>query len=300
MYAVPLAVIIVSYKANDLTVSYIKNELSKITIPYVAVIVNNGATSASDKDLADRLNAEVVADISKFGHTEATCYVISNPENSGFAKGNNIGAEFARVHFSPKYLLFSNNDIVFESENVVETLIKKISEDSNIGMIGPNIKGLEGKPQSPMPFRGFWSHLVLMLVLTPFLTLNRKQRIFNLDYAVKAREGFHYALQGSFFLLTASAFFDCGMMDPNTFLYGEELILAERLKKINKKLYYFPQVEVVHAHHQTINKHLTNKVNDSIYFNSLCYYYQTYFNIKKWQIQIAKIVRWFWRKIKIH
>ena len=63
---------------------------------------------------------------------------------------------------------------------------------------------------------------------------------------------------GSFFIVKTQDFINCGMMDPNTFLYAEEIILSEKLKKINKQVYYFPSVTVLHEHGQTTSMHLNN------------------------------------------
>ena len=54
--------------------------------------------------------------------------MIHNEENSGFAKGNNIGVRFVNNHFDVDYLLISNNDIVFQQDDVVEKLIDKLNE----------------------------------------------------------------------------------------------------------------------------------------------------------------------------
>ena len=55
------------------------------------------------------------------------------------------------------------------------------------------------------------------------------------------QEGFCYWVQGSFFIMRTSDFMEIDMFDPNTFLYGEEPILAEKLKRIHKRMYFYPK-----------------------------------------------------------
>ena len=60
--------------------------------------------------------------------------------------------------------------------------------------------------------------------LTLFVSKKKKRAIMSLDYPNNAKEGDHYKLSGSFFLVRVSDFIKCGMMDPATFLYCEEEI----------------------------------------------------------------------------
>ena len=71
------------------------------------------------------------------------------------------------------------------------------------------------------------------------MSLKRKQMRFNLNYAQNAQEGYHYKVMGSFFMLRAKDFFDCGEMDPHTFLFAEETILTERSLKRKNTLTIF-------------------------------------------------------------
>ena len=286
-----LAIIIVSYKSDNLTIKYVKEEVSKIEASHITIIVNNDATEKSDRNLAESLNGEIVYDTDKeIKNTTLNCFIISNSLNSGFARGNNLGALFAQKHFCPKYLLFSNNDIEYETYNVVDVLTKKLEQAPNIGMIGPQIVGLDGKKQSPRPYYGFWEEMLFVNLLTPILTDRQKNKFFQFDIAEKASEGVYQFISGAFFIMPSDVFFSCGMMDDNTFLYAEELILSERLKKIQKQVYYYPAVKVIHANRQTTTKYMDNSKNAEVIFNSLCYYYKTYRDISNFQIKTLKLL----------
>ena len=270
-----LAIILVNYKDEVRTAVYVKEELSKISIPHYIIVVNNSSTPESDNKLNSDLNAVLTTDI-QARPVVSECYIISQPENLGFAKGNNLGATFALQHFKINHFLISNNDIRFIDSNVVEKLVERLDSLHNVGLIGPKVVGLDGRKQSPEPYLSIWNRYVWMHWLTPFLSTKKKAEMFKLDYSEIAEEGVHYKIMGSFFIVKAADFQGCGLMDPNTFLYSEELILSERLKSIGKYNYYFPQVAVLHEHGQTINQHINHRKSTILKFKSESYYYHKY------------------------
>ena len=283
-----LSIIIINYKNEEKTINYVKEELVKVTIPHIIVIINNSATTESNQKLVKNLNGELVTDISHVKNCENKCYIIPQIANLGFAKGNNLAVKFSMKHFVITYFLFTNNDIRFVENNVVEKLIFRIKTLPNIALIGPRVVGIDGRHQSPEPYLPFWNRYVWMFWTTPFLSLKRKEMLFSLDYSDNAKEGIHYKISGSFFLMKSKDFISCGMMDPNTFLFGEELILSERLRRINKYCYYYPQVSIIHEHSQTISSHLNNSKRQLLLFKSESYYYKNYRNISSLSIWFGR------------
>lgn len=283
-----LATIIVNYKSEHRTITYVKEELLlKCTVPQIIVIVNNGATEVSSKLLCDFLDASLVKNIND-SICDSKIYVIHNNENSGFAKGNNLGVDFISEHFNVKYLLFSNNDIRLIDSNVIEVLIEKLESLPDVGIIGPKVIGLDGKDQNPYVYTSFWDEILWMSWgrFIPFGKVKELDR-------TNAGEGYYYRLMGSFFIVPYVSYIRCGKMDPNTFLYAEEIILAERMLKIGKKNYYLPEVSVLHEHGQTTSKYL--KKGNRILLNSILYYFKEYQNINAIKLFIGKIlVQTFW------
>lgn len=284
-----LSVIIVTYKSNERTIKYVQEELCKISIPHKIVIVNNGATKENTEELRSVLHAEIIS-LDAQSVKESDIYVIDNPENSGFAKGNNIGTRFSIDVLSCDYLLFSNNDIKLLSDDVVEQLLSKMTSLTDAGIIGPKVIGLKGELQSPEPYKSFWDTYVWMHLSALFCSLEYRKKRFALDYSENAQEGYHYKLMGSFFMVRSNDFLKCGMMDENTFLYAEEMILTERMKKIGLSPYYYPSVSVLHDHGATTKKHLKGNRGSDIQFESNCYYYRNYMHTPSWQLFIGKLV----------
>lgn len=283
-----ISVIIVNYKNENMTVEFVKNELSKISQPYKVIIVNNGATDASDESLASPLNARIIYDINEAIDENIISFVIHNDENLGFAKANNLGACLAYNKLNSDFLLFSNNDIEFIDNNVVESLIEKIEQMPDVGIIGPKVVGVDGYLQSPEPYLSFYQRMILPYI-KPLIIWRKDEK--KPKYCDIAEEGYHYKLMGSFFLCKAKDYFECGMMDSHTFLYYEENILTERLKSINKLAYYYPKVSVLHAHNQTIGKHTSFKQQRDYMFESGAYFYKTYKNVPSLCIFISWLLK---------
>ena len=144
-------IIVINYKNEELTTNFILNELGKIQTPHVIVVVNNGASYVSNLTLVEKLNAVLILKAGKQDIAKSNIYIINSELNLGVAKGNNLGVEFLYNNYPVDYLLFTNTDIIIKSDNVLDVLIEKIRNNKRIGIIGPNVVGLDGKRQSPEP-----------------------------------------------------------------------------------------------------------------------------------------------------
>ena len=100
-----LVIVIVSYKNNRRTIQYVREELSKIVLPHRIVIVNNGSTIEESRELSNELGAELLS-VQDVPSVANRIFVINNPQNSGFAIGNNIGARMAMDYLDADYILF--------------------------------------------------------------------------------------------------------------------------------------------------------------------------------------------------
>jgi N-acetylglucosaminyl-diphospho-decaprenol L-rhamnosyltransferase len=294
---IDLTIIIINYKNEQLTISFVKEQLSKLKTEFKLIIVNNSSTPDSDSALCEALDLSLVKGIEQ-APSHNLGVVISSFENLGFAKGNNLAALYSNKFFKTSFLLFSNNDIVLCDGNVVETLLSKMHFHKDVGLIGPDCLDTKGISQSPRPYIPFTHKYIYSYWITLFVTKMRKVRLFNFDYPERALEGDHYKLSGSFLLARSSDFFLSGMMDPNTFLYCEEEILTERMYKIGKRVYFCPSSKVVHEQSRTVGKFISLKKKMKLEFESNCYYYQTYKGVPTSTILFGKFNHFFFFYIK--
>ena len=272
-----LGIVIVNYREYDRTERFIREEISRIRSPYRLLVVDNGGDLAKANALQERTGCEVIV-----------------RDNDGFAAGNNAGVAALSVDPDVDVLLFTNNDLHLVTDDVVDRLVDKLREHPEIGIIGPEIVGMDGKRQSPEPYMGLWKRYVWMYLSTPFLSRNAKRRLFALDAAEEAVEGECYRVMGSFFLCPRDAWEQAGGMDSNTFLYAEEPILSERMLRVGRKTYFLPFVTVVHEQGSTIKKHMDQKQSSWLQYQSNAYYYRTYMGYPAWQ---TTLVGWIYRLI---
>ena len=283
-----IGIIVVSYHNPEMTTRYVRQELPKLTTPYTLVVVNVASNLDESKQLADSCGLCLVEDNHPFDKSHRG-YLIWDKENLGYARGNNKGVRFLIEHFKVDFFLFSNNDIEINSKDCISVLISRLNEDRRIGAIGPRIISLDGSYQLPHD-TPITIYRQIGWMLFPFLRKKRKKtgdkEKKGIDIIPPSR--FTYWVQGSFFVMRTKDFIDAGMFDPNTFLYAEEPIMAEKLKRIGKQMYFENSVEVLHYEGGTIVEKYGNKQSRRMVMESNCYYYKEYMHYKSWLVLTYK------------
>ena len=243
-----VGVVVVSYKSYKDTADYVLNQLSKLDVDLHVVIVDVGVSTPNKALIFDQLKYDFDQKSFDFGVIKQLTF-LSFKENLGYAKGNMKGLDYLKANSKKiKYVLISNNDIIIRDTNIISVLIDVIEGYANAVSIGPKVIGLDGLDQSPHKKMSIWSMIVFPKLFW-FLQFLRKNFV---EVIPNANEGKYYRLMGSFFLIDLEKFMGSGGFDLNTFLYGEELILAEIFIKNKLLTIYTDQVSVVHNHNQTI------------------------------------------------
>lgn len=280
-----VGVVVVSYKSYKDTADYVLNQLSKLDVDLHVVLVDVGVSTRNEALIFDQLKYDFDQKSFDFGVIKQLTF-LSFKENLGYAKGNMKGLDYLKTNSKKiKYVLISNNDIIIRDTNIISVLIDVIEGYDNAVSIGPKVIGLDGLDQSPHKKMSIWSMIVFPKLFW-FLQFLRKNFV---EVIPNANEGTYYRLMGSFFLIDLEKFMGSGGFDLNTFLYGEELILAEIFIKNKLLTIYTDQVSVVHNHNQTISKHIKSSKNDKIFQESLLYYFKRYRNASNISLNIAKI-----------
>lgn len=258
-----IGIIVVSYRNPTMTVRYVRGELPKLTTPYTLVIVNNDSTPEECDALAEACGIE--RDV-----------VVCSRENLGYAKGNNLGvATLKERGIVCSHYLFSNDDVEIKDGNILEVLCASMAEHEDCAAIGPRIIGLDGRDQNPhntyiSPYRQIgWKFLRFFR--------NKKARRIQLGTQAAVVGGKTYWVSGAFLFVDAHKFDAVEGFDSRTFLYMEEPILAERLKKCGWSMYYEPKVEVIHFEGGSTKK--TNSKSNNYNKQSTNLYYIEYRNI---------------------
>lgn len=268
-------IIVLVYKSYEQILRYVRQELSKVTCAHRVVIVDVGSPIASAERIATALGTAVTAVNAPAVDHNRELFVIHSPDNLGYARGNNLGVLFLLRHFpETDKLLFSNDDIELLSPDVVEQLGAKLDEMPAVGCIGPRVIDLTEHDQGPEYEATTIGRSILINALIPFVGAGFFSPPAS---AERPREGGDaYIVGGCFHMLRTADFLAAGMFDARTFLYFEEEILSERLRRLGKTVYYYPAVQIRHFVGNTTSKHRSNVALVKTHLAGQWLYYRYY------------------------
>jgi GT2 family glycosyltransferase len=227
---------------------------------FTVYIVDNGSDKNKYLDLKNDLSNLLLSFHIKF---------LNSSENVGFAKGMNIGIIEAKKD-GCEFIICSNNDILFNKKINFNKFLDIYDSDNSIAVIGPKILNFDMFNQNPYiinnPFKKTFSTRMKKKIIFGslfgkclFFIRGLIKSIFKKDAHLLEElkdSNYIHCLHGSFFMLTPSYFKYYQTLDKNTFLYGEELILAERVRSKNLKEYYCSKIEVIHKDDSSTNEML--------------------------------------------
>lgn len=164
--------------------------------------------------------------------------LIQNADNPGFAQGN-LQA-YARC--SGRYILMLNPDTLLEP-GALNLLYQYLEKHPQTAGVGPDLRNPDGTRQ---------------MGCYPFPTLSRELwRLLHLDrvwsYGVYPVERWDTksprsvdVVQGACFLLRRTALEQVGFLDPDYYMYTEEVDLCFRLKQAGWGISWLPSARVIH------------------------------------------------------
>lgn len=290
--------ILIDYKSCEKTIDYIKRIACQISNKNISfIIIDNSVEKNNYKNLVSHLKVgkkveenikiemKSFRNISKGKIADMDTYICENMENSGFAKANNLGYRLAKLLYQPRYIIFTNNDIFFKDNFVnINSLLKYLN--GNVGLVGPKVVGLDGKDQSPGKQINIYNRWINKNFIYPF-NIFLKFRKDN-DIIQKNKNDNVFRISGAFMVFKAEIFETIGMFDENTFLYGEELIIAKKMILNKFNTYFCNDITMIHEHSTIISSHYNNLEKIKLRFNSELYYYRTYCNVSHPIILLAK------------
>lgn len=209
-----VGVVILNYNGIDDTRRALRCVAAIDRVATWPIVVDNG----SEQDEAMPLRTEF-----------PSVAVVRLDDNVGFARGANVGARRA-IENGASHVLLMNSDAWMEDGNaVLERLLDVLCADRTLAAVGPLIADDNDAMalQSAGYRYSFW---------WPVPRANR-------SIAKSARCFF---ASGSFLLLDAERFSQLGGLDPDFFLYGEDLDFAARCRAAGYRLAIAPDVRVRH------------------------------------------------------
>jgi GT2 family glycosyltransferase len=160
--------------------------------------------------------------------------LISNKENSGFSKGNNIGVDQAQG----EYLCILNPDTIVAEDTFLK-LISFSEKQNNLGAVGCQLIDGRGKflPESKrnIPY--------------PIIALKKvlgNTQDYYANHLKEHSKGKVEILVGAFMFLKKEVYTVVGGFDEDYFMYGEDIDLSYKILKAGYDNYYYGETSVIH------------------------------------------------------
>ncbi len=176
--------------------------------------------------------------------------LIANNENYGFSKANNQALRAARGG----YLVLLNPDTEL-IDNSMKAMVDFMDSRPDIGAIGCKLIYPEGDTQhSCRHFPSLFTDLMENLYLDSFFP---KSHFFN---RYRMGDWAHNDLRevdqpyGACLLFRREVMKKIGLMDERFFMYYDEVDLCYRIKKTGGKIYFVPDIKIIHYANRSSNQ----------------------------------------------
>ncbi len=249
------AFVILHYLTEEYTESCVSSvqKLCKSGGPKVHIyVVDNASPDGSGQRLYEKYS----------GNDDVT--VILGKTNAGFARGNNAGFRRAKKDGADFIILINNDTEIKDPDFLTKTV--SLYEKEGFAVLGPDIYCIRAdKHQNPavgvkidaktIPAQRFRFYAGRMLNLFGLYdrvfefkkkhSKSRKSRDAYKESAV-CGDGNAYVLHGSCLIFSEKYINVFDGLDPRTFMYMEEEVLAARCRKNGLKMVYSPALQIIH------------------------------------------------------
>lgn len=221
MNNIKVDIIIISYNTSELTLNCIKSvyETAYNIISDIIVVDNNSIDDS----------------VKKIEGTFPEVKIIVNPENYGYAKAVNIGVKES----SSNYLIISNPDVIYHSESI-QTLIKTIANNNNVGVAGPRQLYPDGKNQ-----RSFGNLPSIKLGLMDFFLITHLKEFLTKKKPPSSIKEVEY-IDGAVIAFKKENFEKVNGFDEDYFFYTEEADFCFKVRNLGLKNLHVPNAMVTH------------------------------------------------------
>jgi len=224
---VDVTAIIVSYNTKDLLAECLHSVWEQTgDLLAEVIVVDNASTDGSCEMVKERF---------------PKVHLISNKENVGFAKANNMAIQTS----SGRYILLLNSDAVVIDDSV-QRMVQFLDENPQIGACGCKLLFPDGRYQRsawPLPkiLSGIYGYSNLFDRIALFPRLLAPDWF---DYPERTRAvGYCTA---ACLLVSRRCIEEVGLMDENFFLYSEEVDWCKRMWESKWQVFYLAEAKVVH------------------------------------------------------
>ncbi len=249
------------------------------------IIVDNCSTDDSWEELGEFKE--------RFMSEKVQLHLFRTAENGGYGSGNQAGIDYAVEYLEPDYIMIANPDVQVSDTCIlrVEDALEK-QEDGAVA--SAMVVDTKGQPSfSYWDLQSVWLDLLdTGLVTRRLFGAFLKTPLDKLPVAADGVSRMVGALPGSFFMVKTGCFTPGDLkelFDKHVFLYYEEKILGQKLKKMGLKELLVTDAYYVHAHSVSIDKSY-KKISEKqeLLHKSKLYYYEHYLELGEMKMTAAR------------
>ena len=246
-----IAYVILHYNSIEVTRQCVESIIKYKSLKSKIVIVDNCSPNNSGEELKQLyINNDDIT-------------VIINNENSGFAKGNNIGYLYAKDTLKADIIIDSNNDVLYGQKDFEQQIIDVLNSDNSIGVIAPLIVNRNGVYQNPLRTKPYSNKRLVRHIFTfgvycigislpliwkkVFAFYYRKNNLPPKANPENLSELYDIVPHGAcvVFMPEFIKKSDYAFV-PITYFYGEEDVLYDYLHFLELRSYFDPYIRVDH------------------------------------------------------
>lgn len=225
-----LSIIILNFNVKDLLINCLESVFaSKGKLDrWQVIVVDNASSDGSVEAAKDR-----------FSQVE----LIENETNLGFAAGNNVGVKYAEA----PVILFLNPDTVIK-DHAIQKSLEVLLSDPDIGALSCKVELPDGRLDYSC-HRGFptpWNSFAYFTGLAKMFPASPLFAGYNASYLDTSKPHEIDCISGTFLMVRRIAGEQIGFWDKDYFFNGEDIELCFRLREKGWKIYYYPDVKIIH------------------------------------------------------
>jgi len=227
--------------------------------------------------------------------------LIESPYNGGYAYANNLGLRALGFDWpdvrddAPRYALLLNPDTILPPSALAD-MLAFMDGHPEAGIAGPRLVRQDGsldlacRRSFPTPEVAFYR----LLGLSKLFPRSPRFGRYNLTYIDPDELTEVDSVVGAFMMIRREAIAKTGLLDEAFFMYGEDLDWAYRIKQAGWKVYYNPDVTVLH-YKQASSRHSRKARHE--FYRAMLIFYRKHFAAQTpfllhWLIICGILLRW--------
>ena len=205
---------------------------------------------------------------------------IENKEHMGFARANNVAIRES----DSEYVLLLNPDTIV-NERLLRDCIDLLDGNPAIGATGVRMLCENGwfAPESrrgvPTPFTAFCKMVGLTRLFPQSRVFGRYYMKYLDEFATTPIE----IISGACMFIRRSVLDECGLLDEDFFMYGEDIDLSFRMLQTGKQNYYIPS-RIMHYKGESTHKNSFRYVY--VFYEAMYIFFRKHYSNYNWILSI--------------